>query len=230
MYDFPHPRSPFRCFTIINPGCQASFPRVLSLFKIRTQCSDTTLSFVRAVLGTDETLDCWLQAPDICDLSRNLTSRCCKPSETRTCLQRGFLQKSLNVFKAASWGSACPSLHAMSRTLNEIKQWQLYLYGIIFAPQSSHRKRLHHPQRPRKKQQNLPFVIESWGISVRFVAGVCPCDSRRQEPIKMGSCRRLWQSKRAFLRVIFPSICWPTWPRSRWLDDSPAVAGFYWKP
>ena len=97
-----------------------SFPRVLSLFKIRTQCSDTTLSFVRAVLGTDEILDCWLQAPDIRDLSKNLTSRCWMPRETRTCLQRGFLQKSLSVFKAASWGSACPSLHAISRTLRKI--------------------------------------------------------------------------------------------------------------
>ena len=97
-----------------------SFPRVLSLFKIRTQCSDTTLSFVRAVLGTDEILDCWLQAPDIRDLSKNLTSRRWMPRETRTCLQRGFLQKSLSVFKAASWGSACPSLHAISRTLRKI--------------------------------------------------------------------------------------------------------------
>ena len=97
-----------------------SFPRVLSLFKMRTQCSDTTLSFVRAVLGTDEILDCWLHAPDIRDLSKNLISRCWMPRETRTCLQRGFLQKSLSVFKAASWGSKCPSLHAISRTLRKM--------------------------------------------------------------------------------------------------------------
>ena len=109
----------FSCF--FRPAFRhVSFPRVLSLFKIRTQCSDTTLSFVRAVLGTDEILDCWLQAPDIRDLSKNLTSRCWMPRETRTCLQRGFLQKSLSVFKAASWGSACPSLHAISRTLRKI--------------------------------------------------------------------------------------------------------------
>ena len=63
---------------------QVSFPRVLSLFKMRTQCSDTTLSLVRAVLGTDDTLDCWLQAPDIRDLSRNLRSRCCIPREIST--------------------------------------------------------------------------------------------------------------------------------------------------
>ena len=109
----------FSCF-FRQPFRHVSFPRVLSLFKMRTQCSDTTLSFVRAVLGTDEILDCWLHAPDIRDLSKNLISRCWMPRETRTCLQRGFLQKSLSVFKAASWGSKCPSLHAISRTLRKM--------------------------------------------------------------------------------------------------------------
>ena len=42
----------------LSKRSQVSFPRVLSLFKMRTQCSDTMLSLVRAVLGTDETLDC----------------------------------------------------------------------------------------------------------------------------------------------------------------------------
>ena len=45
-------------FFPLSKRSQVSFPRVLSLFKMRTQCSDTTLSLVRAVLGTDETLDC----------------------------------------------------------------------------------------------------------------------------------------------------------------------------
>ena len=45
-------------FCPLSKKSQVSFPRVLSLFKMRTQCSDTTLSLVRAVLGTDETLDC----------------------------------------------------------------------------------------------------------------------------------------------------------------------------
>lgn len=71
-------------FCPLSKKSQVSFPRVLSLFKMRTQCSDTTLSLVRAVLGTDETLDCWLLAPDIRDLSRYLRSRCCIPRETST--------------------------------------------------------------------------------------------------------------------------------------------------
>lgn len=75
---------------------QVSFPRVLSLFKMRTQCSDTTLSLVRAVLGTDETLDCWLQVPDIRDLSRNLRSRCCIPKETSTCTEKDDNEAKIN--------------------------------------------------------------------------------------------------------------------------------------
>ena len=94
-----------------------SFPLVLILFKIRTQCSESKLAFVCAVLGTDETLDWWLKTPEIRDLLRNLLSRCWIPRETRTSLQGGFLQKSLSDFNAASWASGCPSLQAKSRIL-----------------------------------------------------------------------------------------------------------------
>ena len=45
-------------FCPLSRKSQVSFPRVLSFFKMRTQCSDITLSLVRAELGTDETLDC----------------------------------------------------------------------------------------------------------------------------------------------------------------------------
>ena len=94
-----------------------SFPLVLSLFKIRTQCSESKLAFVCAVLGTDDTLDWWLKTPEIRDLLRTLLSLCWIPRETRTSLQGGFLQKSLSVFNAASWASGCPSLQAKSRIL-----------------------------------------------------------------------------------------------------------------
>lgn len=53
--DYPHSDDTFYS---LSKRSQVSFPRVLSLFKMRTQCSDKTLSLVRAVLGTDETLDC----------------------------------------------------------------------------------------------------------------------------------------------------------------------------
>ena len=80
----------------LSKKSQVSFPRVLSLFKMRTQCSDTMLSLVRAVLGTDETLDCWLQVPDIRDLSRNLRSRCCMPRETSNCTQKDDKEAKIN--------------------------------------------------------------------------------------------------------------------------------------
>ena len=60
-----------------------SVPCGVSLLRMRAQCSDNMLSFVRAELGTDVTLDWWLLALDIRDFSSILNSRSRIPAAIR---------------------------------------------------------------------------------------------------------------------------------------------------
>ena len=61
----------------------------------------------------------WLHIPCTKLKPRSKDLRSTNQAIWQTCLHRGFLQKSLSVFKAASCGSMWPSLQAMSRTLKQ---------------------------------------------------------------------------------------------------------------